>query len=221
MDKNVPNVPITIRRLVNPSHAEIKQAVNVILAAFGGDDGFNNFLVGGDRSLVPVKFESNIRAAAIGGEVFVASLGFETDDIVGVAAWYGPGQASNTTEEQREVNKKFLSKLPEDLMKWWLEHVIPLLERLAIENIGPGVRDTEWYLPLFGVAPEHHRKGVGKALMKVAEERAKADGVSMVLETSTDLDLLIYKRMGFEVKGQTTLTCSLGEAPVYIMMKMP
>jgi len=26
-------------------------------------------------------------------------------------------------EEQREVNKKFFSKLPEDLMKWWLEYV--------------------------------------------------------------------------------------------------
>lgn len=60
-------------------------------------DGISNLLVGGDRSLVPAKFESNIRAAAIGGEVFVASLGVETNDIVGVAAWYGPGQASNAT----------------------------------------------------------------------------------------------------------------------------
>lgn len=95
------------------------------------------------------------------------------------------------------------------------------MEQLANESLGPGVKEAQWYLALFGVHPQHHRRGVGTALMRVIEERAKADGVSIVLETSTDLDLLIYKRMGFEVKGEVTLESSLGQAPIHMLMKTP
>jgi len=72
-------------------------------------------------------------------------------------------------------------------------------------------KKAQWSLFLFGVVPEHHRKGIATAMMHVVEERARADGVSTVLEITTDLDLLNYQRMGFEVKGQVTVTCPFGQ----------
>ncbi|KAF8074749.1 hypothetical protein FPV67DRAFT_1665498 [Lyophyllum atratum] len=196
-------ISVTIRRLESPSDAEVKRVVDVLLAAFGEDDPITNFLVGG-------------------GEVHVASLGPEVNNIVGAAVWYGPGQVSMSTEEQREVgSKKFFAKCPEELKKWWREHFLPSIDRLADESLGPGFKEAQWSLLLFGVVPNHQRRGIAKAMMRVAEDRAKADGVSIVLETTTELDLVIYQRLGLEVKGQVTLTCPLGSTPVYQLMKTP
>lgn len=55
-------------------------------------DPLVDFISGGDDSLVPQKFEADVREAAVGGEIHVASIGPEVGDIVGVAIWYGPGQ---------------------------------------------------------------------------------------------------------------------------------
>ncbi|KAH0582615.1 hypothetical protein H2248_010543 [Termitomyces sp. 'cryptogamus'] len=212
---------VTVRHLVNPSEAEVERILDVLQAAFGKDP-FTNFLVGGDWSLVRPNFEFCVRAALLGGEVHIATLGPEVHDIIGVTVWYGPGQSPGSTEEQREVGSKvFFSKCPEELRKWWLEYFISQMERLADESLGPGFKESQWCLLLFGVVPEHQRKGVGKAMMKVGEERAKADGVSIVVETTTQVDLLIYKRMGFENKGQTTVESpQFGRASMYQLLKI-
>ncbi|KAG6807844.1 hypothetical protein H0H92_006223 [Tricholoma furcatifolium] len=200
--------------------SEVQRAVDVLQAAFGEDDPFTDVLVGGDRSLVPFNLESAIRDALIGGEVHVAALGPEVDSIIGVAVWYGPGQSAGATERQRAVQQEvFFSKCNEELRKWWLGNFLSSTGRLADETLGPKFHEAQWSLLLFGVFPEHQRKGVAKAMMNVAEERAKLDGVSIVLETTTDLDLVIYKKMGFEVKGQTTIMSPLGQYPMYQMLK--
>jgi hypothetical protein len=46
---------------------------------------------------VPLNNESNLRAAAVGGKIQVASYGENAEDIVGVAIWFGPGQELNGT----------------------------------------------------------------------------------------------------------------------------
>jgi hypothetical protein len=48
-------------------------------------------------SLVRPKFEANVRAAAIGGVIYVAALGPEPEDIVGASVWFGPGQDPMST----------------------------------------------------------------------------------------------------------------------------
>ncbi|KAG5645714.1 hypothetical protein DXG03_005409 [Asterophora parasitica] len=145
-----------------------------------------------------------------------------------------------STEEQREVaSRVFFSKCPEELRKWWDEHFTPTMSRLADESLGKGFKDAQWALNLFGVVPEHHRKGIAKAMMNAAEERAKSDVVSIVLETTTDIDVrdcdlcvkpksklivfnmkvLIYKRLGFELKGETTIVSPQGQSPMWQMLK--
>lgn len=47
--------------------------------------------------LIREKFEANVRAAIIGGAIYVAATGPKAEDIVGASVWYGPGQASMLT----------------------------------------------------------------------------------------------------------------------------
>ncbi|RDB15772.1 hypothetical protein Hypma_003725 [Hypsizygus marmoreus] len=215
--------PITIRWLKDPTVQEINRVIFILDAAFEDDDLFTTMLHGGDKALVHLRFETFVHAAAIGGQIEVATLGPQVEDIVGVAVWYGPGQSSSATEQQREVGvRRFLAALPEDLKKWWLEHLVPVLEQLNKECLDPGFSLSQWYLPFFAVHLQHHRKGIAKALMASAEDKAKADGGSIVLETSTDVDVVIYTRLGFEVKGKAKLSrAGYGECQVHQMVKTP
>ncbi|KAG6829372.1 hypothetical protein H0H87_011608 [Tephrocybe sp. NHM501043] len=95
------------------------------------------------------------------------------------------------------------------------------MDQLANRSFGPGFKDANWALLLFAVDPVHHHKGIGNALMKVTEEKAKHNNLSIVLETTTELNLLIYKRMGFEIKGEFTVVSPVGQSPVYQLIKTP
>ncbi|KAG6894942.1 hypothetical protein C0992_003849, partial [Termitomyces sp. T32_za158] len=53
--------------------------------------------MGGDRSLLRPDFEFWVCDALLGGEVHVATLGPEVNDIIGVAVWYGPGKSPMLT----------------------------------------------------------------------------------------------------------------------------
>ncbi|KAG6868195.1 hypothetical protein C0993_006408 [Termitomyces sp. T159_Od127] len=124
------------------------------------DHPFSALTVGGDWSLARPKFECTVYAGLLDGEVHIATLGPGVDDIIGVAVCYGPGHSPGSTKEH-----------------------------LANESLGPGFKESQWHLRLLGVVPEHQRKGVAAAMMKVVEEKAKADRVSIVLETPREVDV--------------------------------
>ena len=48
------------------------------------------FVAGNDRSLIYPEIQTVLKAAAVGGSLYVA--GFGADDILGIACWFGPGQ---------------------------------------------------------------------------------------------------------------------------------
>ncbi|KAF9460511.1 hypothetical protein BDZ94DRAFT_1197671 [Collybia nuda] len=212
---------VIVRHLQNPTESEIDKIVSVLQAAFDGDL-LTRFLVGGDTSLLRSKFEANVRAAVIGGTIYVAATSSNAEDIIGASIWFGPGQGSLMTKEQRAAGwDQFLETAPEELQQWWLDYFIPLMAQMSDLSLGPGFKLQQWHLLLFGVTPEHHQKGYGRAMITTVEKLAKADGVSIVLETPTDLDVKIYKRLGFNVMGQTVVTSPLGKTPMYQMMKTP
>ncbi|KAG6894672.1 hypothetical protein C0992_005169, partial [Termitomyces sp. T32_za158] len=80
--------------------AEIERAVDVLLAAFGKDDPLISLLTGGDWSLLRPNFDFCVRDALLGGEVNVATIGPEVNDIIGVAVWHGPGKSPMLTYVQ-------------------------------------------------------------------------------------------------------------------------
>ncbi|PPQ64457.1 hypothetical protein CVT24_008467 [Panaeolus cyanescens] len=171
------------------TEAEIQRSVEVLNDAFQGDR-FSAVLLGGDLSLSSLQLAANIRAAIIGGEVHVLSVGPAVEDIVGVAIWYPPGTSGFASEEERDAGwNQFLDVIPSSLKDWWLKYFIPKMQELSINSLGAGYQHNSWHLHIFGVAKAHHRKGYGKALFKYAEEKARATKSPMVLETTNDVDV--------------------------------
>ncbi|KAH9477741.1 hypothetical protein JR316_0009968 [Psilocybe cubensis] len=205
-----------VKRLVDPSEAEVEQATKVLVDAFKGDP-FTNILVGGNMDLEPLQLGANIRAALIGGQVHVITLGPQPEDIVGVALWYPPGSSSFSSEEERAAGwNQFLEAAPDDLRKWWTDYFIPSMTRLNADTLGSGYTHNSWHLHIFGVMRARHRKGYGKALYRLVEKQAKETHSSIVLETTT---VQIYQRLGLGVRGEIDIESNYGKAHIWLMSK--
>lgn len=69
---------------------------------------------------------------------------------------------------------------------------------------------------MLAVAPSHQRRGVGRALLLEALERAAAAGTPTYLDTANPANLPYYGSFGFEPIGQTTLPRG---APLWFMYR--
>ncbi|MEU7712533.1 GNAT family N-acetyltransferase [Micromonospora chalcea] len=56
-----------------------------------------------------------------------------------------------------------------------------------------------WYLGVLGTHPDHAGRRWGHAVMKVGLDRAAADGLPAILETSNPDNVEVYRRAGWEV----------------------
>ncbi|KAJ7355790.1 acyl-CoA N-acyltransferase [Mycena albidolilacea] len=201
---------IVVRQLVNPTEDEIEQAATVLKDAFhAGADPFGHSLCGGNLEFDTQILRAGVRAAVVGGEIWVAGLG--PTDIGAVATWFGPGTDYLATEEQRaagwyDVEAKFTP----ELKKWWSEYFIPRYNSWNAASIGEGTKLKSWQLQLLATAPEHQRKGLAGALIKAVE--SKADGVMLCLETTNDPNVAFYRKLGFVVRGTISLVGSGGES---------
>ena len=83
----------------------------------------------------------------------------------------------------------------------------------------PNFTTDNWQLYLLGILPEYQGKGLGKRLFNYVKEQAEATKTPIALETSTDLDILIYRKFGFEVVGDTEVVNEYGKGKMTVMVK--
>ncbi|KAJ7102975.1 hypothetical protein C8R43DRAFT_230382 [Mycena crocata] len=207
---------LTVRRIINPTDDEIERGVTLLTAAFRAAPGtFDDSLTGGDRDISPGLHRANLRAAAVGGELWVA--GFGPTDISAVAVWFGPGTSYLATEEQRAAGwTDVQSKFTPELQRWWSEYYIPRYDAWNESCLGAGTKHQSWHLQLLGTDPTKQRSGLAATLIQAVEERI-TDGTMMCLETTNDPNVAFYKKRGFQVcgdplsivgvGGETTMTC--------------
>ncbi|MGW2624817.1 GNAT family N-acetyltransferase [Micromonospora taraxaci] len=73
-----------------------------------------------------------------------------------------------------------------------------------------------WYLGVLGTHPDSAGRGWGRAVMRAGLDRAAADDLPAILETSNPGNVELYRRAGWEVVG------SLSEpVPTWIMQQPP
>jgi ribosomal protein S18 acetylase RimI-like enzyme len=78
--------------------------------------------------------------------------------------------------------------------------------------------EPHWYLPLLGVDPLHHGKGLGSTLMKHVLGRCDSENKVAYLESSNPRNIPFYERLGFKVLG----TIQLGSSPkISPMLRKP
>lgn len=75
-----------------------------------------------------------------------------------------------------------------------------------------------WYLHLLGVRPDAQGKGLSRAVLRPMFDAADRDRAPIFLETATETNVAIYKRMGFAQLGFTELP---GGIPNWEMAREP
>ena len=78
--------------------------------------------------------------------------------------------------------------------------------------------EPHWYLPLLGVDPLHHGKGLGSALIQHVIGMCDRDNKSAYLESSNPKNIQFYERHGFELLGTIQVNTS---PPIFPMLRKP
>ncbi|CAN5587428.1 GNAT family N-acetyltransferase [soil metagenome] len=128
-------------------------------------------------------------AKAFGGRAFAQKSAHYIGNYSGTALWLPPNvdpdvdtilgilQETTSAEAQGIVPKVF--------------------EKMGIYHPS----EPHWYLPLLGVDPLYHGKGLGSALVKHATTKFDNDNVLAYLESSNPRNIPLYERHGFKVLG--------------------
>jgi len=91
-----------------------------------------------------------------------------------------------------------------------MPEVAAVMERM--EQFHP--HEPHWYLPLIGVDPALHGRGLGSALMQHALVRCDAEGMPAYLESTNPRNIGLYQRHGFEKQG----IIQVGSSPLIVPM---
>jgi ribosomal protein S18 acetylase RimI-like enzyme len=141
-------------------------------------------------------------AKAFGGKAFVNKSAHYVGDYSGAALWLPP-----------DVHPD-------------VDQLISLLQRTGSDEAkkdGPEIfekmsgyhpNEPHWYLPLLGVDPIHHGKGLGSALLQHVLVMCDQDNKYAYLESSNPRNIPLYKRHGFEMLGTIQVNTSPSISPM-------
>lgn len=145
-------------------------------------------------------------AKAFGGNAFSHGSAYYVDGYAGAALWLPPNVHPDV-----EALASLLQSTGSDQAQ---KDALGVFEQMG--SYHPS--EPHWYLPLLGVDPLQHGKGLGSALMKHALERCDRDGKLAYLESSNPKNIPFYERYGFELLG----TIQVGSSPrIFPMLRKP
>ena len=161
------------------------RVVDTVVRAFAADPAFRHFF--------PDDATYGEQAAAFAGWLFDRRVGHGTvwvaDTGAAVAMWEPPHPAGSADRAEPEL-------------------VVPdaVRERLdgyerTVHRVLPA--QPYWYLGVLATAPEHAGRGLARAVMRAGLDRAGADGVPAVLETTNPGNLGLYEHLGWQVHAST------------------
>jgi hypothetical protein len=145
-------------------------------------------------------------ANAIGGNAFAHGSAYYIANYSAAALWLPP----NVQPDIEQLNALLESTGSENAKKYG-----PLLFE-KMNSYHPN--EPHWYLPLLGVDPFHHGKGLGSALMQRAIVKCDLDNKLAYLESSNQKNIPFYELQGFEVLGTVQVETS---PPIYPMLRKP
>lgn len=157
--------------------ADRDQVVETVVAAFRTDPAFRFFF------LDETTFDAY--AAMFARYLFDQRVGLGTVWVVeggaSVAMWQPPG--APPTERQLDVDAAALARI--DAYEAAAHTALP--------------SSPYWYLGVLATHPDHAGKRWGRAVMRAGLDRAGADGLPAYLETSTQTNVELYGRAGWQV----------------------
>lgn len=103
-------------------------------------------------------------------------------------------------------------------MGWRATRLMTRLEGEFDASRAAHVDGPHCYVPLLGVRPDFQGKGLSRAVMQPVFDRADRDGVPVYLETVPEANVAIYRKLGFALVGNRTLSRGL---PNWEMVRRP
>jgi ribosomal protein S18 acetylase RimI-like enzyme len=126
-------------------------------------------------------------AKAFGGKAFANNSAHYVGNYSGVALWLPPNI---------DPDVETLLRLLQQTTTEEVQGIVPqVFEKMG--SYHPS--EPHWYLPLLGVDPRFHGKGLGSALLKHATTRFDKENVLAYLESSNPRNISLYERHGFEI----------------------
>lgn len=132
-----------------------------------------------------------------------------TADQRGAALWAPPGHAKIPLRRILEQAPGMVKSLGRNTVR-----SLKFLDR--VEKQHP--IEPHWYLGVLGTSPAHQGRGIGGALLGAVLERCDRDEMPAYLESSKPTNLPYYRRFGFEVTGEISIT---GGPTVWPMWREP
>jgi ribosomal protein S18 acetylase RimI-like enzyme len=177
--------------------ADIPSVSRTLAAAFLDDPVFSYCYpdVAVRREILPRWFEIVTGANLRHGEIYT------TDDVVAGAVWVPPG---GDDDEQMgaalgEISGKYARTLFE------------IFERM--DETHP--HEPHHYLFLLGTRPGWQSRGIGSALMRPVLELCDRDAMPAYLEATSEANMRLYLRHGFEVTGEIKLPAGPSMWPMW------
>ncbi|HWA58678.1 MAG TPA: N-acetyltransferase [Gemmatimonadales bacterium] len=143
---------------------------------------------------------------AFGGRAFQSQTAFCTADYRAVALWLPP----ETGIDEGAVEAVLQASIEADRRA----ELYQLFEEMARYH----PTESHWYLPLIGVDPAAQGQGYGARLLRLALERCDREGTVAYLEATSDRNIPLYQRHGFQVAGRIQVGSS---PPLTPMLREP
>ena len=145
-------------------------------------------------------------AKAFGGKSFVHKTAHYIGNYSGSALWLPP---------KVDPDVDTILGLFQDTTSGEAQSVI---SEVFEEMGGYHPNESHWYLPLLGIDPLHHGKGLGSALLEHATVKFDNDNVLAYLESSNRRNIPFYERHGFELIGTIQVNKF---PPIFPMLRRP
>ncbi len=165
--------------------AERDRAVSTLMLAFASDPVVRWILA--DTHAYATFWPRIIEAFA--GKAFANASAYALEGYAAVALWLPPGVHYDEASMAALVDESAAAAARPDLDGFFgqMDDVHPTFEH--------------WYLPLTGVDPNWHGRGLGSSLLRHALERCDRDGMPAYLEATSSRGRDLYARHGFNEIG--------------------
>jgi len=150
-------------------------------------------------SIAPIQIAAELRAGALGGEFYTATD--SSGDLLGYALTMPPGTELFSTEEQRQLGfYDFMNKLSDEGKKYYETTMVEYRD-WADKTIAPVTGIGSWWIYLLMIRRDQQGKGIGSSLVRLIRDKAAKNDEALGLATSNSINVEIYKKMGFELRG--------------------